>query len=82
MIATHPEHRGQGVGPALMEAMVELADRWLQLRRLGLIVWASNRSAIGIYERTGFRVEGTLIDYAFTDGAYCNALIMGRIRLG
>ena len=79
MVATHPEFRGRGVGPALLRAMVDLADRWLQLTRLQLYVWDGNETAIRLYESMGFRTEGRLRRYVFVDGAYRDALIMARL---
>ncbi len=81
MIATHPRFRGKRVGEKLMAAMVDLADNWLQLTRLGLIVWTNNAGAITLYEKFGFFVEGTMPNYVFMDGGYVDAHIMGRIRV-
>ena len=80
MIATHPNHRGNAVGEALMSAMVELADRWLQLSRLSLIVWTNNERAISLYQRFGFAIEGTMPRYVFLEGTFCDAHLMGRLR--
>jgi putative acetyltransferase len=82
LVATHPDHRGRGVGEALMKEMIELADDWLQLTRLGLTVWTANTSAIALYRRHGFEIEGTMRRYAFGEGGYVDAHIMGRIKAG
>lgn len=79
MIATHPDHRGAGVGQALMHKMIGMADNWLQIRRLTLYVWAGNDRAIRLYEEHGFRIEGTLPQFVFLDGAYADAHVMGRL---
>jgi putative acetyltransferase len=79
MIATHPSHRGHAVGEALMSTMIDMADRWLQLSRLSLIVWSNNERAISLYERFGFSIEGTMPRYVFLDGAYGDAHLMGRL---
>jgi len=79
MIATHPDHRGQGIGESLMSAMIDMADRWLQLSRLSLIVWTSNERAISLYKRFGFVIEGTMPRYVFLDGDFGDAHLMGRI---
>ena len=79
MVATHPAFRGRGVGRALMAAMIDLADRWLQLTRLQLYVWEGNDAAIRLYESFGFEVEGRLRRFVFVDGAYRDALIMARL---
>lgn len=80
MIATHPDHRGAGVGQELLDRMIDMADRWLQIRRLQLFVWTSNTSAVRLYESRGFRIEGTMKDFVFLDGAYTDAHVMARLR--
>ena len=80
MIATHPDHRGAGVGQELLDRMIDMADRWLQIRRLQLFVWTSNTSAIRLYESRGFGIEGTMKDFVFLDGAYADAHVMARFR--
>lgn len=79
MVATHPDYRGRGVGEAMMERMIDLSDNWLQLSRLGLMVWARNSRAIALYEKHGFETEGTMRAYVFRDGEYLDALVMGRL---
>ncbi|WP_341502444.1 GNAT family N-acetyltransferase [Gallaecimonas sp. GXIMD4217] len=74
--------RGQGVGSALLAAAVELADNWLNLRRLELEVYADNEAAIALYRRHGFEQEGLARDYAFREGRYVDALLMARLNHG
>ena len=50
--------QGQGIGTALLRAALELADRWLELRRLELEVYADNAPAVRLYPKCGFSVEG------------------------
>jgi putative acetyltransferase len=64
----------------LMNAVIELADDWLDLRRLGLIVFVDNTHAIELYRRLGFVIEGTLRGYAFKRGALVDAHVMARLR--
>ena len=71
--------QGKGVGAALMQAIVDLADNWLNLTRLELEVYADNEAAIHLYERFGFEVEGTLRRHAFRDGEYVDSKVMGRL---
>ena len=40
-----------------MEAAVELADDWLNLRRLSLVVFVDNVVAVEMYRRLGFVVQ-------------------------
>ncbi|WP_193368873.1 GNAT family N-acetyltransferase [Pelagibius marinus] len=79
MITVHQDWQGKGVGRRLMEAMIDLADNWLQITRLSLIVWTVNENAIRLYEDLGFRREGVMPDYGFRRGAYVDALMMGRL---
>ena len=74
--------QGRGVGTALLAAAIDLADRWLQLRRLELQVYADNSAGIALYVRHGFVEEGRHRDYAFRDGAYVDALSLARLRPG
>lgn len=71
--------QGKGVGSALMAAIVEMADKWLQITRLELTVYTDNTPAIALYTKFGFEIEGTHRKYAFRDGAYVDAYSMGRI---
>jgi putative acetyltransferase len=79
-ISVHAEWQGKGVGTALMRAGMELADNWLNLTRLELEVYTDNESAIRLYERCGFELEGTLRQYAFRNGRYVDSYMMARLR--
>jgi len=72
--------QGRGAGTALLQAAIDMADRWLQLRRLELTVYADNAAGVRLYTRHGFVEEGRHRDYAFRDGAYVDALAMARLR--
>lgn len=71
---------GQGIGTALLRALLDSADNWLDLRRVELSVFADNVRAIRLYERHGFAREGTLRDYAFRDGRYVDVIAMARLH--
>jgi putative acetyltransferase len=79
-MAVRDDWHGKGIGTALMEAAVDLADNWLNLTRLELTVWTDNVQAIRLYEKFGFVAEGTLVGYAFRDGQYVDCLTMARLR--
>ena len=79
--AVHDAYAGRGAGRALMQGLIDLADRWLNYRRLELTVWADNERAIRLYEGFGFEREGLHRAYAWRDGAYIDALAMARLRL-
>ena len=80
MVATHADWLGRGVGRALSEAIVDLGFNWLNLTRLGLIVFTDNTAAIKLYESLGFRVEGTMPQLGFGSGKWMDAHMMGLLR--
>lgn len=79
-IAVHDAHQGKGIGAALLDALLDAADRCLDIRRVELTVFADNHRAIALYQRFGFQEEGRMPDYAFRDGRYVEAVAMGRLR--
>lgn len=79
-MAVHDRWQRKGVGNALMEAAIELADNWLNLLRLELSVFVDNEPAIRLYTKWGFKTEGTWEKYAFRDGRFVDAYCMARIR--
>jgi hypothetical protein len=53
-----------------MQALMDLADKWLPVTRIELTVFSDNARAIKLYERFGFEPEGTPQgQYALRDGA-------------
>jgi putative acetyltransferase len=50
--------QGKGVGTAMMQAVIDLADRWLNLTRIELTVFTDNEPAIALYRKFGFEIEG------------------------
>ncbi len=80
-MAVHDAYSGRGAGSALMGAIIDLADNWLQLKRLELSAYADNARAIALYERFGFEREGLHRAYSWRNGAYVDSLAMARLRL-
>jgi putative acetyltransferase len=79
-MAIRDDWQGQGVGTALMQAATGLADNWLNLRRLELDVFTDNEPAIRLYKKFGFKIEGTLVGFAYRDGQYVDTYMMARLR--
>ena len=79
-MAVHDAFHGQGVGSALMAAMIELADGWLGVRRIELEVWTENVVAVHLYEKFGFVVEGTARQFGRRPGGWLDAFYMARLR--
>ena len=79
-MAVGDDWQGQGVGTALMQAVLDLADNWLNLTRIELRVYADNVPAIALYEKFGFEIEGTHRRLAFRNGEYVDGYSMARLR--
>ncbi|MCG3159042.1 MAG: L-amino acid N-acetyltransferase AaaT [Acidobacteria bacterium] len=80
-MSVRDDWQGKGVGSAMMRAVVDLADKWLNLKRLELTVYTDNEPAIALYRKFGFEVEGTMRQSAFRDGEFVDAHMMARIKL-
>jgi putative acetyltransferase len=76
----HDDFQGRGIGSAMLGALVDTADKWLNLRRLELAVYVDNEPAIRLYKRFGFVIEGTRRAVAFRDGAFVDDHVMARLR--
>ena len=79
-MAVRDDLQGRGVGTALMEAALNLADNWLGLTRVELTVYVDNAAGVALYKKLGFEVEGTHRRYAFRDGEYVDAYSMARLK--
>ncbi len=75
------EFHGKKIGSKLLEAILDLADNWYNIRRIGLEVYVDNDKAINLYKKFGFKIEGTLKDYVFGDGKYIDAYTMARLKV-
>jgi putative acetyltransferase len=76
----HHDYQSRGVGSALMEAVIDLAENWLGLTRMQLEVYPDNAPAIRLYEKFGFGYEGRYRDFGFRDGHFADTFVMGRLR--
>lgn len=73
------EHRGKGVGRALMEAAIIWAEDNAEIEKLGLSVFVDNVRAIDLYRAFGFREEGRRPrEYRLEDGRYVDDVLMYR----
>jgi putative acetyltransferase len=79
-MAMRDDWHGKGVGTTWLRAALELADQWLNLRRLELDVYTDNEPAIRLYKKFGFVVEGMLVRFAYRAGQYVDGYAMGRVK--
>jgi tRNA pseudouridine65 synthase len=69
------DYRGQKLGRRLLEATIEKA-RKIGLEKIELSVYSENSSAIALYQKFGFGMEGRKRRGRFADGAYEDVLLM------
>ena len=81
-MGVHDDYSGRGIGRAILSELLDIADNWMDIRRLELTVFTDNIAAIRLYEQLGFETEGTLKSFAYRDGDYVDAYSMARIRGG
>lgn len=79
-MAVRDDWQGKGVGTALLQAAIDVADKWLNLLRLELNVYTDNEPAVRLYKKFGFVVEGTLVQFAYRDGQYVDVYMMARLK--
>ncbi|HUE99019.1 MAG TPA: GNAT family N-acetyltransferase [Anaerolineales bacterium] len=79
-MAVRDDWQGKGAGSALMQAMIDLADQWLNLSRIELEVYTDNESAIHLYKKFGFAIEGTHPRFAFREGEFVDVYAMARLK--
>ena len=76
----HPEYWGLDIGSQLLVAIVNLADNWLNLKRIELDVNTDNAAGIRLYKKFGFQIEGTKRFQIYGDGRWADSYFMARIR--
>ena len=73
-----PGFRGKGIGKRLLEETLTHAKEITCLERVELCVYKSNESAIELYKKTGFEIEGEEIRVRKIDGRYENEILMAK----
>jgi putative acetyltransferase len=79
-LCVHDDFHRRGIGAALLATLIDVADNWINLRRLELTVYVDNEPAVRLYEKFGFAIEGTRRGDAFRDGAFVDSYGMARLR--
>ena len=79
-MGVHDDYHGRGIGSKLIETVIELADNWLNVRRIEIDAFVDNDAALSLYKKFGFVIEGEAIDSAFRHGEYVNTYFLARIN--
>lgn len=72
--------RGQGYGSEAVKLALQFAWNDLNLNRVWLRVFASNKRAVRAYEKAGLEQEGRMRKAAFIDGAWLDEIIMAALK--
>lgn len=79
-ISVARDMQGQGLGSELMRRLLDYADHWAQVLRIELTVYTDNASALRLYRRFGFEIEGTMRGYALRAGRYADVYTLARLH--
>lgn len=71
---------GQGYGGEAMRLAIDYGFKTLKLHRISLGVYDFNPRAIHVYEKLGFKREGTLHDSLLWEGAYHDEHLMSILE--
>lgn len=72
-------HWGKGIGRAMMAYTIAWAKETGIIRKLNLKVLTGNTSAIRLYQKLGFEMEGTIRRDFYLDGQFQDAYCMGLL---
>lgn len=67
-----------GIGTALIQYLIDWADRGGVVKKIDLMVREDNLPAINLYKKMGFQVEGRIRCAMKVDGIYYDFFYMGR----
>ena len=77
-IVVTQKYQAYGIGTEIMEKLIDYCRDNGVTTKITLVTRRDNVNAVKLYERLGFRIEGTLTDMDFSDGEYHDLYSMGR----
>jgi L-phenylalanine/L-methionine N-acetyltransferase len=80
MLAVHPAHRRAGVGRALVNAVIDACDQWLNVRRIEVAVDAESTALKRYYASFGFIEEGVRVNDHVHAGRVVSTRVLSRIN--
>ena len=72
--------RGKGFGKYATTQALLHAFEDLNLHRITLTVLESNKPALSLYKKIGFKSEGIMIDAVYKSGGYHNLVAMALLK--
>jgi diamine N-acetyltransferase len=81
-IAILPEYQGRGYAKEASDLLIDYVFNNLPIRKIFLKAFASNVSAIKLYEKLGFIQEGLLHDEFYKAGRFRDVVVMALFKTG
>jgi RimJ/RimL family protein N-acetyltransferase len=75
------EFRRMGIGRAMMNYTMEWAKKQRELEKISLTVFSTNETAIDLYRKFGFEIEGVTKGQYKIEGKYIDETIMGKFLI-
>lgn len=77
-VYVHPAARGQGLGRALLAAVIEQATRAGRRQMVAVVGDSANTGSIALHEALGFRRVGTFENVGFKFGRWLDTVLLQR----
>jgi L-amino acid N-acyltransferase YncA len=74
----HPDHQGQGLGQALLTALIETCEQGPWRQMIAVIGDTANTASMRLHERHGFRSIGTLYSVGWKFNRWVDSTLMQR----
>jgi RimJ/RimL family protein N-acetyltransferase len=75
-----PEHRGRGFGKLTYEKLIPYLFEKYSLHKISLEVLSTNTVAINLYNKVGFKYEGTKREEVYKNGNWIDSIIMSILK--
>ena len=80
IMISNKEYQNKGYGTEAFELLINYLFKEMNIRKILLNVFATNKRAIHVYEKLGFKIEGTLKDHVYRDGQYVDEVVMAKFN--
>ncbi|MBL8378026.1 MAG: N-acetyltransferase [Burkholderiales bacterium] len=77
-VYVHRDHAGQGIGRALLEALIPASEKAGCRQMIAIIGDSANRGSIALHAACGFKRTGTLKAVGYKFGRWVDSVIMQR----
>lgn len=75
-----PGHQRQGIAQMALGLLRQKAFGEFNLHRLWAEIYSNNPASVGLFEKSGYSLEGRMHAHVFKQGRYYDSLIYGLLR--